>query len=116
MAALATRQLQRTVAAMPVPRRIAQGAILAPTKRGYATPSGPPPSGFRLKQTPTGDNEHESTLDRMGKYFLMTEMARGMWVLIEQFFRPPSVIEALISRGRGSLFVTGTRYTIPSRR
>lgn len=39
--------------------------------------------------------DRDSTLDRMGKFFLMTEMARGMYVLLEQFFRPPYVINSL---------------------
>jgi len=33
--------------------------------------------------------EKEGTLTKVGKYFLLTEMARGMYVLMEQFFRPP---------------------------
>jgi NADH dehydrogenase (ubiquinone) Fe-S protein 8 len=35
----------------------------------------------------------------MGKFFLMTEMARGMYVLLEQFFRPPYVIKNLDPEG-----------------
>jgi len=35
----------------------------------------------------------------MGKFFLMTEMARGMYVLLEQFFRPPYVIHNLDIEG-----------------
>lgn len=58
-------------------------------RRGYATPSGPPPKNFRLQPPKEWDQEKESTLDRVGKYFLMTEMLRGMYLLMEQFFRPP---------------------------
>ena len=58
-------------------------------QRGYATPMGPPPKNFRLKPPTTWDQEKESTFDRVGKYFLLTEMMRGMYVLMEQFFRPP---------------------------
>lgn len=58
-------------------------------RRGYATPSGPPPKNFRLKPPVSWDQETESTLDKVGKYFLLTEMFRGMYVLLEQFFRPP---------------------------
>lgn len=57
--------------------------------RGYATPSGPPPKNFRLPPPKAWDQESESTLDRVGKYFLVTEMLRGMYLLMEQFFRPP---------------------------
>lgn len=58
-------------------------------RRGYATPSGPPPKNFRLQPPKQWDQETESTLDKVGKYFLMTEMMRGMYILLEQFFRPP---------------------------
>jgi len=29
--------------------------------------------------------------DQAGNYFLLTEMMRGMYVVLEQFFRPPYV-------------------------
>lgn len=54
-----------------------------------AKAEGLPPQGFRLP-TPRKWNENkESIWDAAGKYFLLTEMARGMYVLLEQFFRPP---------------------------
>jgi len=53
-----------------------------------ATPAGPPPPGFRLPPPKKWD-EHEGVLDRAGKYFLLLEMFRGMYVALEQFFRPP---------------------------
>ena len=54
-----------------------------------ALPVGPPPQGYRLPRRRNWDENPESALDKAGKYFLMTEMLRGMWVLMEQFFRPP---------------------------
>ena len=62
--------------------------FLLQQQRGYATPMGAP-KNFRIKQRPEWDQEKEGTFERAGKYFLMTEMARGMYVLLEQFFRPP---------------------------
>lgn len=64
---------------------------MAQQQRGYATPSGPPPKNFRISQRTEWPWDKESTLDRLGRYFLLTEMARGMYVLLEQFFRPPYV-------------------------
>jgi NADH dehydrogenase (ubiquinone) Fe-S protein 8 len=46
---------------------------------------GAAPERFRLQS----HENKESIWDQAGKYFLLTEMARGMWVLMEQFFRPP---------------------------
>jgi len=57
--------------------------------QAYATPSGPPPQGFRLPKPTRWNESKESALDQAGKYFLLTEMARGMYVVLEQYFRPP---------------------------
>ncbi|MCJ1446075.1 MAG: hypothetical protein MMC23_006580 [Stictis urceolatum] len=57
-----------------------------------ATPSGPPPQGFRLPKVRRWDESKESALDKAGNYFLLTEMFRGMYVVLEQFFRPPYTI------------------------
>lgn len=67
----------------------AQLAASYNSRRGYATPMGPPPKGFRQQPVKKWDEDTEGTFDKLGKYFLMTEMARGMYVLLEQFFRPP---------------------------
>lgn len=83
-AAVLSRQLLRR---QPIPTASAVARIVA--QRTYATPSGPPPKGFRLPRKPNWDEEKESTLDRAGKYFLLLEMFRGMYVALEQFFRPP---------------------------
>ena len=56
-----------------------------------ATPAGAPPSGFRLPRAARWDESKEGSLDKAGNYFLMTEMLRGMYVVLEQFFRPPYV-------------------------
>src|SRR5271169_4739494 len=53
-----------------------------------ATPIGPPPKGFRLPP-PQRFDEGESSMDKASNYFLLTEMFRGMYVVLEQFFRPP---------------------------
>lgn len=57
---------------------------------GGAT-EGPPPDGFRIAPPARWNENKESVWDQAGKYFLLTEMARGMYVLMEQFFRPPLV-------------------------
>ncbi|EHA50121.1 hypothetical protein MCOR27_005075 [Pyricularia oryzae] len=60
--------------------------------RTYATPAGPPPKGFRLPPPVEWDQEKEGTMAKVSKYFLLSEMGRGMYVLLEQFFRPPYTI------------------------
>lgn len=81
-------------ARMALPRTATRvSPILAASRamavRGYATPKGPPPTGFRQSKRVEWYWEKDSLLDRMGKFFLLSEMARGMYLLLEQFFRPP---------------------------
>jgi NADH dehydrogenase (ubiquinone) Fe-S protein 8 len=63
-------------------------ALFSTTFPRAATPAGPPPPGFRLPRPKRWDEENNS-LDKAAKYFLLLEMFRGMYVLMEQFFRPP---------------------------
>lgn len=62
------------------------------------TPGGGPPSGFRIGHTQPWDGG-ESALDKAGRYFLMMEMMRGMYVVMEQFFRPPFTIMYPFEKG-----------------
>ena len=64
-------------------------AVFSSSTHKAATPAGPPPSGFRLPPPRRWDQSKESSLDKAGKYFLLTEIVRGMYVVLEQFFRPP---------------------------
>lgn len=54
-----------------------------------ATPAGPPQPGFRLPPPKRWDQSSESSLDKASKLFLMAELFRGMYVVLEQYFRPP---------------------------
>jgi len=79
--------LTRTI---PTCRFATPAATFSTSSRKAALPSGPPPAGFRIPKPTRWDSPgQENALDKASKYFLMTEMARGMWVLMEQFFRPP---------------------------
>ncbi|KAL8760402.1 MAG: hypothetical protein Q9199_000026 [Rusavskia elegans] len=80
------------------PNSIATAAFSTSAIRA-ATPAGPPPSGFRLPRTKRWDEDSESSMDRAGKYFLLTEMVRGMYVVLEQFFRPPYTIYYPFEKG-----------------
>lgn len=103
MARQLVRRPQQTVAA-PVAVMARLFALQQQQQRGYATPMGPPPKGFRLEKTQTWDQDPESTLDKAGRYFLLSEMFRGMYVALEQYFRPPyvgSAPEEGIHRGTG---------------
>ena len=64
-------------------------AAFSTTSLRKATPMGPPPQGFRLPRKERWDESKDSSLDKASTYFLMTEMMRGMYVVLEQFFRPP---------------------------
>lgn len=64
------------------------GAVRSKPALGGQT-EGPPPDGFRIPPPQRWNEQKESVWDQAGKYFLLTEMMRGMYVLLEQFFRPP---------------------------
>ncbi|KAL0637806.1 ndufs8, ubiquinone oxidoreductase 23 kd subunit [Maublancomyces gigas] len=64
----------------------------------HATPRPPPPTGFRVGRPQTWE-DGGSSLDKAAKYFLMSEMARGMYVVLEQFFRAPYTIMYPFEKG-----------------
>ncbi len=93
---LAARPLSATTAARlaqttsPLLRATASSQFHTSSKR-CATPAGPPPPGFRLPK-PKRFDEGENAYDKASNYFLLTELFRGMYVVLEQYFRPPYVI------------------------
>ena len=68
---------------------LATRAAFSSSHRQNATTQGPPPAGFRLPRPERWNEKKESVFDQAGNYFLLTEMMRGMYVVLEQFFRPP---------------------------
>ncbi|TQS33349.1 hypothetical protein Golomagni_06311 [Golovinomyces magnicellulatus] len=98
-AMMARRQLIRAPTTANSAMVAYRAMAMAQQQRGYATPRGPPPKDFRTSTRTEWQFDRESTLDRLGRYFLMTEMARGMYVLLEQFFRPPYTIYYPFEKG-----------------
>lgn len=76
-----------------------------------ATPYGPPQPGFRLPTPKRWDQTTETSMDKASKYFLLAEMFRGMYVVLEQFFRPAYVatFPAKWNHGTDTIWF---RYTI----
>lgn len=70
-------------------RPLGSTANFSSSVRRAALPAGPPQPGFRLSPPKRWDQSEESSLDKATKYFLMSEIFRGMYVVLEQFFRPP---------------------------
>ncbi|KAF2664792.1 NADH-quinone oxidoreductase [Microthyrium microscopicum] len=75
---------------------IAQFSTSSPQQ---ATPSGPPPHGFRVPPPKRWDEETETTMDKTGRHFLHSELLRGMYVVLEQMFRPPYTIYYPFEKG-----------------
>lgn len=71
------------------PAFAAQQSAFSTSARRAATTEGPPPQGFRLPKQERWDTRKDSVFDQAGNYFLLTEMLRGMYVVLEQYFRPP---------------------------
>lgn len=70
-------------------RPLGSTANFSSSVRRAALPAGPPQPGFRLPPPKRWDQSEESALDKNTKYFLLAELFRGMYVVLEQFFRPP---------------------------
>lgn len=83
----------------PTATSITQRRTLATTSRHHALPAGPPPANFRLPPPTRWNEGKQSSLDNAGNYFLLTEMLRGMYVVLEQFFRPPYTIYYPFEKG-----------------
>lgn len=73
----------------PAFRPLASTANFSSSVRRPALPSGPPPPGYRIPPPKRWDQGDEPALDKASNYFLISEMFRGMYVVLEQFFRPP---------------------------
>jgi len=90
----AARLLARPQTATALLRQANQSQVLRATSQFHtsasrnALPAGPPPKGYRLPP-PKRFDEGQSSLNQASNYFLLTEMFRGMYVVLEQFFRPP---------------------------
>ncbi len=67
-------------------QRLAAFSTSAPRS---VTTSGAPTPNFRVQRPRKWNEQKESVWDQAGNYFLLTEMMRGMYVVLEQFFRPP---------------------------
>lgn len=89
-ALLRTRPI--TASAIPVFSPAARSAALFSTSTSRLALGGAPPTGYRLPKPKRWNEDTEGTFDKIGNYFLLTEMMRGMYVVLEQFFRPPYTI------------------------
>ncbi|GAB1742307.1 NADH-ubiquinone oxidoreductase 23 kDa subunit [Hortaea werneckii] len=81
------------------PAFAAQQNAFSTSARRAATTEGPPPQGFRLPKQERWDTRKDSVFDQAGNYFLLTEMLRGMYVVLEQYFRPPYTIYYPFEKG-----------------
>ncbi|RMZ18641.1 hypothetical protein D0862_00104 [Hortaea werneckii] len=81
------------------PAFAAQQSAFSTSARRAATTEGPPPQGFRLPKQERWDTRKDSVFDQAGNYFLLTEMLRGMYVVLEQYFRPPYTIYYPFEKG-----------------
>ncbi|CAM9016540.1 hypothetical protein WICANDRAFT_88543 [Wickerhamomyces anomalus NRRL Y-366-8] len=57
------------------------------------------PDDFRLPKPKTWEESGESALDKATKFFLLAEMFRGMYIVLEQYFRAPYTIYYPFEKG-----------------
>lgn len=93
------RPIPTPLAALLAARTTSPAATFSTSPFRSAIPAAPPPQGFRLPRKDRWDEGKVSSLDKAGNYFLLTEMVRGMYVVLEQFFRPPYTIYYPFEKG-----------------
>ncbi|KAJ1308884.1 hypothetical protein OPQ81_004571 [Rhizoctonia solani] len=73
--------------------------------RLHATPVDPSPQPNHTRTGASTRSQHVSTykeksaLDKAAELFFFTEILRGMWIVLEQFFRPPYTIKYPFEKG-----------------
>ncbi len=97
----ASRLVARPLSGSSILRQVDRSPFFCATAQFHTTsprnalPAGPPPSGYRLPR-PKRFYEGENAINKASNYFLLTEMMRGMYVVLEQFFRAPYVSQAAV--------------------
>jgi len=100
----ASRLVARPLSGSSILRQVDRSPFFCATAQFHtssprnALPAGPPPSGYRLPR-PKRFYEGENAINKASNYFLLTEMMRGMYVVLEQFFRAPYTIYYPFEKG-----------------
>ncbi|THW84204.1 NADH-ubiquinone oxidoreductase subunit [Aureobasidium pullulans] len=101
MAAAVLRNSTRPVVASPRLFTPASASLFSTSIARPASGTGAPPQGFRMPAPVRWDQQKESTADKLGNYFLLTEMMRGISSDLRESPRhtvyPPSSIDNLES-------------------
>ncbi|ODV96976.1 hypothetical protein PACTADRAFT_48759 [Pachysolen tannophilus NRRL Y-2460] len=58
-----------------------------------------PPQGYRVSRPKTWEESSESALSKATKWYLLAEMFRGMYIVLEMFFRAPYTIYYPFEKG-----------------
>lgn len=58
-----------------------------------------PAKGFRLSQPKTWEESNESALSKATKFLFLSEIARGMYICLEMYFRAPYTIYYPFEKG-----------------
>ncbi|RCK60798.1 NADH-ubiquinone oxidoreductase subunit, mitochondrial [Candida viswanathii] len=76
---------------------------LAPEASEYLATGGSthasPTKGFRIPRPKTWEESHESALSKATKFFFLSEIARGMYICMEMYFRSPYTIYYPFEKG-----------------
>lgn len=57
------------------------------------------PADFRVPKPKTWEDSNESAIDKAMKFFLLSEMFRGMYIVLEMYFRAPYTIYYPFEKG-----------------
>lgn len=90
---------QSTAASMAVRAFSMSRIALKPEALVAGTEQATWPSGFRVARPRTWEEQKEGALSQATKWFLLSEMFRGMWVVLEMYFRAPYTIYYPFEKG-----------------
>ncbi|CEP23979.1 NUO1 [Cyberlindnera jadinii] len=74
-------------------------SILKPSLAAAGTVESTYPQGFRIPAPKTWEESSESAIDKAMKFFLLSEMLRGMYIVLEMYFRAPYTIYYPFEKG-----------------
>lgn len=104
MTMISARLMMRSSSLLRVPGSAASKASPACSSRLASTfaagnQQGVPPVGYRIPRPKTWEESHESPLDSSTKYFLLSEMLRGMYTALEMYYKAPYTIMYPFEKG-----------------
>jgi NADH dehydrogenase (ubiquinone) Fe-S protein 8 len=84
---------------LAVPRAFSTSTLVRSLSATAGTPISTRPEGFRIPRARTWEESKEGAIAKATKWFLLAEMFRGMYIVLEMYFRAPYTIYYPFEKG-----------------